>query len=133
MGRIGLGLLVLTAVAGSDTETDADYLAHKIVGLRIFQDEEGRMNRNIFQVEGSLLVISQFTLYGDVRRGLRPSFDRAARPEFAKRLYDYFIVKLRQTGVLVETGIFQAHMNVELVNNGPVTIVCDSVTIATAE
>jgi D-tyrosyl-tRNA(Tyr) deacylase len=126
-GEIGPGLVVLLGVEQSDTEKDADYLAAKIAGLRIFEDEEGRMNRSVQDVGGSVLVISQFTLYGDTRKGRRPSFDRAARPEVAVTLYEYFVQLLRAAGLQVATGKFQASMSVELVNEGPVTLICDSV------
>ena len=125
-GEIGLGLLVLLGVAQNDSEADADYLAEKIAGLRIFEDEDEKMNRSIMDVIGAVLAVSQFTLYGDVRRGKRPSFDGAARPEQAKKLYDYFVEKIRATGLQCETGVFQAMMEVELVNSGPVTILLDS-------
>jgi D-tyrosyl-tRNA(Tyr) deacylase len=125
-GQIGQGLLVLLGVAQNDTEADADYLAEKISGLRIFEDADEKMNRSIMDVGGAVLAVSQFTLYGDVRRGKRPSFDEAARPEQAKKLYDYFVEKIRATGLRCETGVFQAMMEVELVNSGPVTILLDS-------
>jgi|SRR6266567_3566995 len=125
-GSIGLGLLVLLGVSTSDSETDADYLAEKITGLRIFEDSEGKMNLSVTDVKGSILAVSQFTLYGDARKGRRPSFDSAARPEQAKKLYDYFVEKIRATGLKCETGRFQAEMKVALVNDGPVTILLDS-------
>ena len=125
-GKIDQGLLVLLGVGQSDTEATADYLAEKIAGLRIFDDEAGRMNRAVGEVGGSVLVVSQFTLFGDVRRGKRPSFDAAARPELARRLYEYFVDKLRAAGLRCETGRFQEMMQVELVNDGPVTILLDS-------
>lgn len=124
--EIGSGLLVLLGVSKSDGEPDADYLADKIIGLRIFEDPDGKMNLSIQDSGGEVLVVSQFTLYGDVRRGKRPSFDGAARPEQAKRLYEYFVEKIRASGLRCETGVFQAMMNVELVNHGPVTILLDS-------
>ena len=126
VGEIGAGLLVLLGVSKTDNEAAADYLVEKIIGLRIFEDAEGKMNLSVQDCGGSLLVVSQFTLYGDVRRGKRPSFDAAARPEEAKRLYEYFVAKIRSSGVRCETGQFQAMMEVELVNNGPVTILVDS-------
>ena len=126
VGEIGAGLLVLLGVSKTDKEAAADYLAEKIIGLRIFEDAEGKMNRSVQDSGGSLLVVSQFTLYGDVRRGKRPSFDDAARPEEAKRLYEYFVGKVRAAGLRCETGQFQAMMEVELVNSGPVTILLDS-------
>jgi D-tyrosyl-tRNA(Tyr) deacylase len=126
VGEIGAGLLVLLGVATDDSEADADYLAEKTVGLRIFDDPDGKMNLSVIDVEASLLTVSQFTLFGDVRRGKRPSFDAAARPEQAKRLYEYFVERVRAAGVRCETGVFQATMKVELVNEGPVTIMLDS-------
>jgi len=126
LGEIGPGLLVLLGVGQGDTEAAADYLAEKIAGLRIFEDNAGRMNRAVGEVGGAMLVVSQFTLYGDVRRGKRPSFDAAARPEQALRVYEYFVDKLRATGLRCETGRFQEMMEVELVNDGPVTILLDS-------
>ncbi len=125
-GEIGHGLLVLLGVAQDDTETDADYLAEKIAGLRIFEDESGKMNLSVVDAGGAVLAVSQFTLYGDVRRGKRPSFDAAARPERARELYQYFVDKIRAAGLRCETGRFQAMMTVELVNSGPVTILLDS-------
>jgi D-tyrosyl-tRNA(Tyr) deacylase len=125
-GEIGLGLLVLLGVGHDDTETDATYLAEKIVGLRIFEDHDGKMNRSVQDVGGSVLVVSQFTLYGDVRRGKRPSFDGAAPPEHARRLYEFLVECIRAAGLRCETGRFQAMMQVELVNDGPVTILLDS-------
>lgn len=123
VGEIGPGLLVLLGVGKGDTEAAADYLAEKIAGLRIFEDDAGKMNISVLDKRGDVLVVSQFTLYGDVRRGKRPSFDAAARPEEARRLYEYFVSKMRNTGLRCETGEFQAMMQVELVNDGPVTIV----------
>jgi D-aminoacyl-tRNA deacylase len=125
-GEIGHGLLVLLGVSGSDREGNADYLAEKIVGLRIFEDEHGKMNRSVAEVSGGVLVVSQFTLYGDVRKGRRPSFDDAARPEKARELYEYFVGRVRAAGLQCETGRFQEMMEVELVNDGPVTILVDS-------
>jgi D-tyrosyl-tRNA(Tyr) deacylase len=125
-GEIGLGLLVLLGVGRDDTETDASYLAEKIVGLRIFEDVSGKMNLALAEVGGSLLAISQFTLYGDVRRGKRPSFDAAAPPEKARKLYELFVERIRARGLRCETGRFQEMMKVELVNEGPVTILLDS-------
>jgi D-tyrosyl-tRNA(Tyr) deacylase len=126
VGAIGAGLLVLLGVSKTDSEAAADYLVEKIIGLRIFEDAEGKMNLSMQDCGGSVLVVSQFTLYGDVRRGRRPSFDDAARPEEAKRLYEYFVGKVRAAGLRCETGQFQALMEVELVNSGPVTIMVDS-------
>jgi D-tyrosyl-tRNA(Tyr) deacylase len=125
-GEIGAGLLVLLGVNKTDSEAAADYLVEKITGLRIFEDAEGKMNLSLKDSGGAVLVVSQFTLYGDVRRGKRPSFDAAARPEDAKRLYEYFVDKIRAAGLPCETGQFQAMMEVELVNSGPVTILLDS-------
>ena len=125
-GEIGLGLLVLLGVGQSDTDADAVYLAEKIAGLRIFEDDQGKMNRSVIDVSGSVLAVSQFTLYGDVRRGKRPSFDAAAPPESAKRLYEFFVEQIRTAGLRCETGRFQEMMQVELVNEGPVTILLDS-------
>jgi D-aminoacyl-tRNA deacylase len=125
-GEIGLGLLVLLGVAREDTENDVNYLAEKIAGMRIFEDENGKMNRSVVDVGGSVLVVSQFTLYGDVRRGKRPSFDAAAPPEHACQLYEKFVERIRAIGLRCETGRFQAMMQVELVNEGPVTILLDS-------
>jgi D-tyrosyl-tRNA(Tyr) deacylase len=125
-GKIDTGLLVLLGVAQEDTKSDADYLAEKIVGLRIFEDEEGKMNRSVLDVGGAVLAVSQFTLFGDVRKGKRPSFDAAARPERARQLYEYFVERVRTLGPRCETGRFQETMEVELVNQGPVTILLDS-------
>jgi D-aminoacyl-tRNA deacylase len=125
-GEIGVGLLVLLGVGQDDTETDATYLAGKIAGLRVFEDAEGKMNRSVQDVGGSVLVVSQFTLYGDVRRGKRPSFDATAPPEKAQLLYELFIAQIRAAGLRCETGRFQEMMQVELVNEGPVTILLDS-------
>jgi D-aminoacyl-tRNA deacylase len=123
---IGLGLLILLGVTHDDTEEQAAYLAAKIVGLRIFEDDAGRMNRAVADVSGALLVVSQFTLYGDCRKGRRPSFASAARPEHAVTLYERFVERVRALGLPVSTGVFQAHMQVELVNDGPVTLVLDT-------
>ena len=125
-GEIGRGLLILLGVASGDAPADADYLADKIVGLRIFEDSSGKMNLAVAEVGGALLVVSQFTLYGDVRRGKRPSFDGAAAPQAARQLYEYFVEKVRAAGLRCETGLFQETMQVELVNEGPVTILLDS-------
>lgn len=125
-GEIGLGLLVLLGVGQDDTEADAAYLAEKIAGLRIFEDADGKMNRSVLDIGGSVLAVSQFTLYGDVRRGKRPSFDAAAPPEPARRLYEFFVERVRVAGLRCETGRFQEMMKVELVNEGPVTILLDS-------
>jgi len=125
-GEIGLGLLVLLGVGAGDTRAEADYLVEKTIGLRIFEDAGGKMNLAVSEVGGALLVVSQFTLYGDVRRGKRPSFDAAAPPEQARELYEYFVEKVRAAGLRCETGRFQETMQVELVNEGPVTILLDS-------
>jgi D-tyrosyl-tRNA(Tyr) deacylase len=125
-GIIAEGLLVLLGVAQDDAESDADYLAAKISSLRIFEDQEGKMNRSVVDIGGAILAVSQFTLFGDVRRGKRPSFDAAARPERAQALYEYFVERIRALGLPCETGRFQATMEVELVNQGPVTILLDS-------
>jgi D-tyrosyl-tRNA(Tyr) deacylase len=126
VGSIGLGLLVLLGVSRSDAVVAADYIVDKVLGLRVFEDDGGRMNLSVREVGGSVLVVSQFTLYGDVRRGKRPSFDEAARPEQARALYDYVVSKIREQGTECSTGEFQAMMQVSLVNDGPVTILIDS-------
>lgn len=125
-GEIGAGLLILLAVARGDATDDADYLAEKIANLRIFDDDEGKMNRSLVDTCGAMLVVSQFTLYGDVRRGRRPSYSDAAEPEKANQLYEYFVDRVRGLGLKVETGVFQAMMKVTLTNDGPVTILLDS-------
>ena len=125
-GQIGVGLVVLLGVARDDENGDADYLADKIVNLRVFQDEQGKMNRSILEIGGQMLVVSQFTLYGDVRRGRRPSYTEAAEPDKANKLYEYFVESVRSFGLKVETGVFQAMMEVSLINDGPVTILLDS-------
>jgi D-tyrosyl-tRNA(Tyr) deacylase len=129
VGKIGPGLLVLLGVAKADTQADADYLAGKIAGLRILDDDNGKMNLSLAETGGSVLAVSQFTLYGDVRKGRRPSFDEAAMPQLSKELYEYFVGKIREAGFVCETGRFQAMMEVELVNDGPVTILLDSVSL----
>ncbi len=126
VGSISDGILVLLGVGIEDSESDADYLVEKILNLRIFDDAEGKMNLSLIDKEGELLVVSQFTLYGDTRRGRRPSFIKAAQPADANRLYQYFVAKAKEQLGRVETGIFQAMMDVELVNDGPVTIILDS-------
>jgi len=126
VGAIGHGLLVLLGVARTDAREDADYLVDKIVHLRIFPDDAGRMNQDIMQSGGALLVVSQFTLYGDCRKGRRPSFDAAAGGEQARELYEYFVSHLKSSNIVVETGVFQAEMEVHLVNDGPVTIILES-------
>lgn len=125
-GSIEKGILVLLGVAKGDTEPDAQYLVEKITGLRIFPDDGGKMNLDLSQAGGALLVVSQFTLLGDCRKGRRPGFDQAAAPDEAKRLYEYFIAQIKLRGLIVQTGIFQAHMEVEIHNDGPVTFIIDS-------
>ncbi|MEE9403092.1 MAG: D-aminoacyl-tRNA deacylase [Desulfobacteria bacterium] len=126
IGRIGPGLLVLLGVSRADEEKDADYLADKIAHLRIFEDDAGKMNRSLVDAGGEMLIVSQFTLLGDCRKGRRPSFVQAAPPEKAERLYDYFVYQVRLKGVSVATGQFQAKMAVSLVNDGPVTLILES-------
>lgn len=125
-GAIGPGLVVLIGIAGSDGTAEADYLAAKLIHLRVFSDEEGRMNRSALETGAALLLISQFTLYGDCRKGRRPSFDGAAPPARARELYDYTVARIRESGLVIATGVFQAHMEVELVNDGPVTLLLES-------
>jgi len=125
-GVIEKGLLVLLGVGDGDVESDADYLADKIAGLRIFEDEAGKMNRSVAEIGGAVVAVSQFTLYGDARKGKRPSFDSAAPPELANLLYRHFVERIRALGLRCETGRFQETMEVELVNQGPVTILLDS-------
>jgi D-tyrosyl-tRNA(Tyr) deacylase len=126
LGAIGLGLLVLLGVSRADTERDAERLAAKIVNLRVFEDAAGALNRSLLDVRGALLVVSQFTLLGDCRKGRRPSFVEAAGPEEASRLYEYFVAEAKRLGVRVETGRFRAKMAVSLVNDGPVTLILES-------
>jgi D-tyrosyl-tRNA(Tyr) deacylase len=126
VGAIGPGLVVLLGVGEGDTETDAGYLADKVLNLRVFEDEAGLMNRSVLEAGGGLLVVSQFTLYGDVRKGRRPSYSDAAPPEEANRLYEHFVGRLRPSGLDVATGLFRAMMDLALVNHGPVTILLDS-------
>jgi D-tyrosyl-tRNA(Tyr) deacylase len=126
VGEIGNGLVVLLGVARDDARSDADYLAEKIAALRIFDDDAGKMNLSVRDTGGGVLIVSQFTLYGDVRRGLRPSWSDAAAPEIAEPLYEYFVEKMRTCEVQVATGSFRRMMEVELVNDGPVTILLDS-------
>jgi len=125
-GQIADGLLVLLGVGQEDSESDAVYLAQKVAGLRIFEDNAGKMNRSVTDIDGAVLAVSQFTLFGDVRKGKRPSFDEAARPDRARELYELFVSKIRSLGLRCETGRFQEMMEVELVNSGPVTILLDS-------
>jgi len=126
VGAIRTGLVILVGIAKSDMRKDAEYLSDKVLGLRVFPDDTGKMNRSVVDAEGSLLVVSQFTLYGDCRKGRRPSFDDAASPEQAQEIYTYFVERLKAGPVLVETGVFQATMEVRLVNQGPVTILIDT-------
>ena len=126
VGSIEKGLVVLLGISKSDSAAEADYLVDKLLGLRIFPDADGKMNRSVIDAEGALLIVSQFTLYGDCRKGRRPSFDDAAPPDQAKSLYEYFVERARQRSLQVETGIFQASMVVHIVNDGPVTFVIDS-------
>lgn len=125
-GEIGVGLLVLLGVSKTDSVKDADFLADKIVNLRIFSDDAGKMNRSLIDTGGELLVVSQFTLYGDCSKGRRPGFDAAAPAETARALYEHFLAAARAKGVRVQTGVFQAHMAVSLVNDGPVTLLVES-------
>lgn len=125
VGEIGRGFVILLGVSKTDTEAEARYLAHKCAGLRVFEDGEGRMNLGLSDVDGSALVVSQFTLYGDCDKGRRPSFTEAAPPEAAERLYRVFVDALRAEGVEVETGVFQARMMVEINNDGPVTLILE--------
>lgn len=126
VGEIEKGVLVLLGVGKDDNEKDAEYLAEKVVNLRIFDDEGGKMNLSLPDIGGSMLVVSQFTLYGDCRKGRRPGYDSAAAPDIAQRLYHFFVERCRSYGVSVETGKFQAMMQVELLNDGPVTLLIDS-------
>ena len=126
-GEIARGLLVFLGISADDSEKEADYLLDKVLGLRIFSDANGKMNRSLLDTGGELLIVSQFTLYADCRKGRRPSFDRAAPPEEARALYAYFVEAARRAPVRVETGVFQASMQVELINDGPVTVIIDSV------
>lgn len=126
VGQIGKGFLVLLGVGENDTSQDLEWMIDKIIGLRVFEDEEGKMNRSIIDEKGEILLVSQFTLYGDCRKGRRPSFTAAAPPDKAKALYEEAVTKIAVKGVDVETGIFQAEMKVELVNDGPVTLLLDS-------
>jgi len=126
VGRIGKGLVVLLGVAGGDGDDELNWLAEKIIGLRVFEDEAGKMNRSLAEVGGAMLVVSQFTLYGDCRRGRRPSFTEAAPPELAEKLYQAFIARVRRAGIEVATGRFRASQLVSLVNDGPVTLWIDT-------
>lgn len=126
VSRIGPGLLVLLGVAQNDQPPDADFLAEKITNLRIFEDDAGKMNRSLLDTGGEMLVVSQFTLLGDCRKGRRPSFVNAAAPEHAEKLYEHFVQKVRQAGIAVQTGRFRAMMDVSLINDGPVTLILES-------
>jgi D-tyrosyl-tRNA(Tyr) deacylase len=126
-GSIGIGLLLLLGIAKTDLRQDADYLVDKVLNLRIFADDMGKMNRSVLEANGGLLIVSNFTVYGDCRKGRRPSFDLAATPEKAEELYQYFVSRAQASPIVVETGIFRAAMSVYLVNDGPVTLSCDSV------
>jgi D-tyrosyl-tRNA(Tyr) deacylase len=126
VGRIKNGLMLLVGVAENDTKSEVEFAAGKCANLRIFEDEQGKMNRSLMETEGQILAVSQFTLLGDTRKGRRPSFIKAARPEKGEQLYDYFVQLLRDLGIHVETGIFGAMMDVELVNRGPVTLIIDT-------
>jgi D-tyrosyl-tRNA(Tyr) deacylase len=126
IGQIGRGLLVLLGIRFDDTHAHAELLARKVVQLRIFPDDQGKMNRSLMDISGELLVVSQFTLYGDTEKGNRPSYSNAARPELAEPLYEYFVELCRDKHVPVSTGVFQAHMEIRLVNDGPVTLMCYS-------
>jgi D-aminoacyl-tRNA deacylase len=125
-GEIAAGLLVLLGVTHDDADAQAAWLAEKVAGLRVFEDADGKLNRSVSDVGGAVLAVSQFTLYGDCRRGRRPSFDAAARPEQARTLYESFVAHLRRQDLTVATGVFQAYMQVELVNDGPVTLILDT-------
>ena len=126
VGSIATGMVVLVGVTSTDSRQDADYLVEKIIHLRIFPDEARKMNRSLLEASGALLVVSQFTLYGDCKKGRRPSFDSAAPPDLARNLYDYFVERLRFRNIPVQTGVFQAEMEIHLVNDGPVTFILDS-------
>ena len=126
VGSIATGMVVLVGVTSTDSRQDADYLVEKIINLRIFPDEARKMNRSLLEASGALLVVSQFTLYGDCKKGRRPSFDTAAPPDLARNLYDYFVERLRFRNIPVQTGVFQAEMEIHLVNDGPVTFILDS-------
>jgi len=132
-GRIGRGLVALIGIGEGDTETEAQNLVTKMVNLRIFPDHEGKMNLSVLQAQGGLLLISQFTLYGDCRKGRRPSFEKAAAPDRARELYEFVVECARKTGLLTETGVFREHMDVELVNDGPVTLLLDSAELSGAK
>ncbi len=126
VGQIDRGMLVLLGITADDQPGDVEYMAEKTTGLRIFEDDEGKMNRSLLEIGGQMLVVSQFTLLGDCRKGRRPSFVRAAEPELAERLYEQFVTAVQRRGVTVATGRFRAHMDVSLINDGPVTLLLDS-------
>lgn len=126
VGKTGPGLMVLLGVGKTDTRADTDYIVGKILGLRVFEDDAGKMNLSLAETHGAVLAVSQFTLYGDVRRGKRPSFDESAGPELGRELYEYFVACIREAGFICETGQFREMMQVEMVNDGPVTILLDS-------
>ena len=126
VNEIGPGLLVLLGVADNDQTKDADYLADKIVNLRIFEDDNSKMNRSLIETRGEMMVVSQFTIFGDCRKGRRPSFANAAPPEKAEKLYSYFVDEITKIGIPVKTGVFRAMMDISLINDGPVTIIIDS-------
>ncbi|MFP7169628.1 D-aminoacyl-tRNA deacylase [Terribacillus sp. 7520-G] len=126
IGKIGKGFMLLVGITHGDTEADLDYIVNKLIHLRVFEDADGKMNESLLQTGGEILSISQFTLYADTRKGRRPSFTDAAKPDAAKKLYERFNQKLREAGIHVETGEFGAHMDVQLINEGPVTIILDS-------
>ena len=126
VGSIATGMVVLVGVTSTDSRQDTDYLVEKIIHLRIFPDEARKMNRSLLEASGALLVVSQFTLYGDCKKGRRPSFDSAAPPDLARDLYDYFVERLRFRNIPVQTGVFQAEMEIHLINDGPVTFILDS-------
>jgi D-tyrosyl-tRNA(Tyr) deacylase len=125
-GEIGTGVCLLVGIEKGDREVEADYLADKVIGLRIFPDEQGKMNLSLVETGGSILAVSQFTLAASIKKGRRPSFDQAESPELAARLFNYFVERLKTSGLKVETGVFQAMMDVYLVNDGPVTFILDS-------
>ncbi len=126
VGRIGRGLVVLLGIHAGDTSKDLRWMTDKILNLRIFEDDDGKMNHSLFDIDGEVLIVSQFTLYGDCRKGRRPGYSSAARPEIAEPLYEQFVENVRQNGIITATGKFQAMMNVELINDGPVTLIVDS-------
>ena len=126
MAQIGFGMLALVAIGRDDTPADLDYLAEKLIGLRMFDDGKGKMNQSLIEVQGAILVVSEFTLFADVRGGKRPSFEEAAPAEVARPLYEKLLARIRAAGLVCESGRFQANMQVELVNQGPVTILIDS-------